>query len=352
MAEQMRVAATLEVRGFDVDVAIGPGQRVAVIGPNGAGKSTLLQLIAGSLRPDTGTVELHGVTVASPRGFVPPHKRRVAYVEQRPLLFPHLTVLENVMFGPLSRGANRSAARERALAELELTGVAHLADRRPAQLSGGQAQRASLARGLAFDPDVVLLDEPFAALDATVTPELRRMLRSRLAGLTTVVVTHELLDVVTLADRQVALEGGRVVADGPVEELASAPSTQFLADFVGLNLLGGVALAEDRVDLGGQNIIGMPNGDLAAGRHARVTVAPDAVAIHREMPEGSPRNAMRAQVMRVEPGGAVVGVTVDLGGQPLRASLTPGAVAELALMPGDDVVAVIKATQVRLHPAH
>lgn len=351
MADQLHVAAALHSRGFDVDVRVGEGERVAIVGPNGSGKSTLLQLAAGSLRPDAGTVTLGGATVASPSAFVPPHERRVAYVEQRPLLFPHLTVLENVMFGPLSRGAGRAAARSRALEELESTGVAQLAGRRPSQLSGGQAQRVSLARGLAFDPDLVLLDEPFAALDATVTPELRRMLHARLAGLTTIVVTHELLDVVTLADRLVALDGGRVAADGPVEDLATAPSTRFLADFVGLNLLGGTVAETNRVNLGGaQEVIGLHNDDLVPGAHARVTVAPDAIALHRVVPEGSPRNALRAEVVRVEPRGPLVSVTVAVGEQLLRASLTPGAVAELALVPGDDVVAVVKATQVRLHP--
>ncbi|SDL21281.1 ABC transporter ATP-binding protein [Tessaracoccus oleiagri] len=349
MAEALTVSATIAGRGFDVDLTIAEGERVAVVGPNGAGKSTLLQLVAGSLRPTSGSVALGGREVASPTTYLPPHRRRVAYVEQRPLLFPHLDVLENVMFGPLARGVKRQAARARAVAELEATGCGDLVHRRPAQLSGGQAQRVSLARGLAFDPDVVLLDEPFAALDASVTPELRRLLRHRLHGLTTILVTHELLDVVTLADRIVALEDGGVVADGPVERVSASPSTQFLADLVGVNLLGGTVVAGNRLDLGVVELTGLYNDDLVPGHHGRATVAPDAISLHRSRPEGSPRNALRGSVVAIEPRGPVVGVTVDVG-QRLRASLTPAAVAELELSPGEEVVAVVKATQVRLHP--
>lgn len=350
MADLVHLAAQVAPRGLDVDLAVRPGERVALVGPNGAGKSTVLQLVAGSLRPTAGAVAIDGATVSSPTLHVPPHRRSVAYVEQKPLLFPHLSVLENVMFGPRARGVPRRAARRRAAAELEATGAADLAERRPTQLSGGQAQRVSLARALAIDPALVLLDEPFAALDVSVTPELRRLLRARLVGMTTLLVTHELLDVVTLADRLVLVEGGRVVADGPVEQLCEAPATQFLADFVGLNLLHGKACGTDRIDLGGQVLVGLSNGDLVAGDRARATVAPEGIALHRVAPHGSPRNALTATVTGIEPRGPVVGVALELAGQRLRADLTPAAVAELGLGVGDDVVAAMKATQVRLHP--
>lgn len=347
--ESLHVSAAIEGRGFAVDVRIQRGDHVAVVGPNGAGKSTFLQLIAGSLRPTAGQVALHGDVVATPERLVPPHRRRIAYVEQRPLLFPHLDVLGNVMFGLVARGIDRREARRRALTELEAVGCAELSDRRANALSGGQAQRVSLARGLAIDPDVLLLDEPFAALDVSVTPALRRLLRDRISGLTTVLVTHELLDIVTLADRLVVLEGGRVAADGPVDALVASPPTRFLADFVGLNLLTGTVDADGALVVGSERITGLSDGELTAGQRARATIAPDAVAIHREAPHGSPRNALRGRIVAIEPRGAVVGVTVDVAGHPLRADLTPGAVADLGLVPDEPVVAVVKATQVRLH---
>ena len=350
MTDLVRVTAEVAPRGVHVDLAIGDGERVAIVGPNGSGKSTLLQLVAGSLRPTAGEVRIGGALVSSPRAHVPPHRRAVAYVEQKPLLFPHLSVLENVMFGPLARGVGRSTSRRRALAELAATGCEELADRRPGELSGGQAQRVSLARSLAIDPALVLLDEPFAALDVSVTPELRRLLRSRLAGMTTVLVSHELLDVVTLADRLVLVEGGRIVADGGVDAMCEAPASRFLADFVGLNLLHGTAVGPGQVDLGGQVLVGLPHGDLVGGEHVRATVAPDGVSLYRRPPEGSPRNALPATVTMIEPRGPVVGVTLELGGQRLRADLTPGAVSDLGLTVGQPVVAVMKATRVRLHP--
>lgn len=350
MPELLRVSAGVKGRRFDVELHVEEGERVAIIGPNGAGKSTLLQLIAGSIRPTSGEVALHGRTIATPTRHVPPHQRRVAYVEQRPLLFPHMNVLENVMFGPLARRARRGDARQRALRELEAVGISDLVTRMPSQLSGGQAQRVSLARGLAFDPEIVLLDEPFAALDVSVTPELRRVLRKRLQGLTTVLVTHEMLDVVSLADRLVVLEEGHVVADGPVADVTGAPTTRFLADFVGLNLLYGEATGPDRMRVGSQEIVATPAEDVAVGTPARVTVEPQAISLHRRTPEGSPRNALQVSVVGLEPRGHVVGVGIELEGQRMQATLTPGAVEELQLMPGDDVIAVMKATQVQLHP--
>lgn len=351
MLDTIRLDARIPSRQFDVQLAAEQGERLAIVGPNGSGKSTLLQLIAGALRPAEGSVELFGDVVADGQRFVPPHKRRVAYVEQRSLLFPHLTVLENVMFGPRSRGVARQLARQRALKELDAVGCLELVARRPSALSGGQAQRVAIARALAFDPQIILLDEPFAALDVTVAPELRRLLRARVEGITTLLVTHELLDAATLTDRMVAIEGGTVVADGRLENIVAAPATGFLADFVGLNLLRGTAAADDSIRIGAQYVTGLANPDLVRGEPARATLPPAAVGIHRGPHEGSPRTALRAIVRGLEPRASVVVVELDVEGQTLRAEITAGAVAELELVPGDEVLAVVKATQVRLHPA-
>lgn len=344
----LHIRAQIPVRRFDINLSISSGERVAVVGPNGAGKSTLLHLIAGSLKPTTGSVEIAGEIVAGER-YVPPHRRRVAFLEQRSLLFPHLSVIENVAFGPEARGVPRAEARARATQELDAVGALEFANRRAHQLSGGQAQRVALARALAIDPHIVLLDEPFAALDVTLAPELRRLLRARLQGITSLLVTHELLDAATLADRVIAIEDGSIAADVAVDELAGAPSTRFLADFVGLNLLHGSAIGPDRIKIGAQQLVGTPNEDLPEGRSTRAIIAPDAVSLHRMAHEGSPRNALRAVVREIEPQGRLVSVGLDLEGQPLRAHLTAGAVAELGLAPGDDVIAVMKAMQVTLH---
>ena len=170
--------------------SLGAGETVAVLGPNGAGKSTLLSIIAGLLRPDAGRAELDGDRVLFDLGAgrahldAPPHPRGTALLAQEPLLFPHLSALDNVAFGPRSAGASSAAARETARHWLAEVDAAALADRRPGQLSGGQAQRVAVARALAADPELLLLDEPMAALDIHAAPLLRRLLKRVLAGRT------------------------------------------------------------------------------------------------------------------------------------------------------------------------
>lgn len=371
MPDLLHVDAEVAERHARLRVSVGGGECVAVVGPNGAGKSTLLQLIAGSLRPSAGTVTLRGEVLSGDGVHVPVHRRRFSYVEQAAWLFPHLNVLDNVAFGPRSRGVSKAGARERARRELEAAGVAELGPRRPNTLSGGQAGRVAIARALAIDPEIVLLDEPFAALDARVTPQLRALLRSRLAGRSAVIVTHDLLDVVTLAQRIVVIEDGHVVADGPVDEVCSAPPTGFLAEFVGVNLLHGRAVEGDVLAVAGQRLRGMvdagrglsladgeaagvdgqPLPALVPGQEARATFAPSAVALHHELPGGSPRNALAVTVTAIEPRGARVAVALSIGHQRLRAELTPQAVAELNLVPGQRLYAVVKAVQVSLHGA-
>lgn len=380
MASFLSVNASMASRDAQFALDVSRGEVVAVVGPNGAGKSTLLGLIAGSLRATGGRVEMLGAALSSESTHVPPHKRTVSYVEQRPLLFPHLNVAENVEFGPRSRGARRGVARERARAELAATGLADLAERKPSALSGGQAQRVSIARALAIDPDLLLLDEPFAALDVSVTPAVRSLLRERLerANQTALIVTHDLLDVVALADTVALVEGGRIVAHGPVDELCAAPPTHFMAEFVGLNLMHGQAVETDVVDLGGGlRLSGI--GEVSAGSPARATFPPNAVSLHRHEVGGSPRNALPVVVRDLESQGAVVSVALEVeaggvgvgvgagaglgsggsgtaglsaGAQRLRAHVTPAAIAELNLLPGDRVVASIKASQVALYPVH
>ena len=320
--------ATVAARRFDLALDVPEGATVAILGPNGAGKSTLLELVAGLLRPDTGAAEWNGVPFFGPDVWLPPHRRGVALLAQEALLFPHLTVLENVAFGPRSAGQARATSRETALRWLEEVEAAELAAKRPGELSGGQAQRVAIARALAADPALLLLDEPLAALDIAVTPTLRRMLRRVLAGRTAIVVTHEVLDALTLADRVVVLGRGGVVEQGDTREVLERPRHPFTAELAGLNLLlgrvveGGIETAVGRVSAESTLIVGARGG---------AAVRPSAITVHATEPDARPGlNVARAEVSDVEPRGDVIRVR-SAG---LFADLTPAQAAALDLVPG------------------
>jgi molybdate transport system ATP-binding protein len=236
-----RLEAAVAARGFDVSLTVGPQETVAIMGPNGAGKSTLLAVIAGLLHPDSGSAEVDGRVLfhqaAGRSVWTAPHQRGTALLAQEPLLFPHLTVLENVAFGPRSRGASRHEARKTARHWLRAVEAAELGGRRPGELSGGQAQRVAVARALAADPELLLLDEPMAALDIHAAPLLRRLLKRVLAGRRAIIITHDVLDALMLADRVIVLEGGSITESGPTREVLQRPRSRFVAGLAGLNLV-------------------------------------------------------------------------------------------------------------------
>ena len=215
----------------DVSVEVPGGSLVALLGPSGSGKSTLLRVIAGLERPDSGAVLLDGVEVTS----VPTQRRGVGFVFQHYAAFKHMTVRENIAFGLKLRRLPRQQVRRRVDELLELVQLAGLADRYPAQLSGGQRQRMVLARALAVEPKVLLLDEPFGALDARVRAELRAWLR-RLHDemhVTSVFVTHDQEEAMELADRIVLMNHGRIEQVGDPRHLYERPANDFVMRFVG-----------------------------------------------------------------------------------------------------------------------
>ncbi|MFD4294347.1 sulfate/molybdate ABC transporter ATP-binding protein [Rhodococcus sp. NPDC058532] len=357
----LRVRARLTRRDTEFDVALADGEVLAVLGPNGAGKSTLLGLVAGLLHPDTGTVTLGDRTLTDTAAgvFVPPHDRGVALLSQQALLFPHLTAAANVAFAPRSRGMSRHAAREVATHWLREVDALDLADRRPSQLSGGQAQRIALARALAADPTLLLLDEPMAALDVAVAPVLRRLLRRilREQHRTAVVVTHDLLDALALADRVLVVESGRVVETGTVRAVLTAPRSPFAARIAGVNLVGGTMRDADHlvtswgVTVSGAAENAQPPG---AGVAAVALFPPSAVAVHTEPPHASPRNVFAVTIAELDVHGSTVRVRAadhPDGSIGLAADVTPAAVADLDLAPGRAVWFAVKAQEVSLLPA-
>ena len=349
------MTATLAARGLDVDLALAPGECVAILGPNGAGKSTLLSVLAGTLRPDSGQAVLAERILYADvpqRIWLPPYARGVALLAQDPLLFPHLSVLDNVAFGRRAAGDAPRAAREAAREWLGQVEAAEFAPRRPAELSGGQAQRVAIARALAAQPALLLLDEPMAALDVGAAPMLRRVLRRVLHGRTALIVTHDLLDAVLLASRVVVLDGGRIVESGPTHEVIRHPRTPFTARIAGLNLIEGHATGTTHLrDARGLEVEGTPHTPLLVGDPALAVFSPTVVSVHAERPGGSARNAFPVTIAELEPRDAQVRVRASDGhGGSMLADVTAAAVSELDLHPGKAVHFSVKATAVTLYP--
>jgi molybdate transport system ATP-binding protein len=349
MSLAARVRLRLGTLDLDVDLEVGSGDVVAVLGPNGAGKTTLFRALAGLAPIADGRVVLDGRVLDDTAAgvHVDTADRPIGVVFQDYLLFGHLTVIDNVAFGLRARGMGRVAARTAAVGWLERVGLSGVARARPKALSGGQAQRVALARALATEPSLLLLDEPLAALDATARVELRSELRRQLARFPGIrlVVTHDPLDAMVLAERLVVLEGGRITHDGTAAELSARPRSRYVAELVGLNLWHGRARGE-LIDLHG-------GGTLTVADHLAgdvvVTVRPQAVAIDTDRPHGSPRNVWPTTVDTLE----VIGdrVRVRLSGTPsVVAEVTPAAVAELGLDRGRRVWATIKATELTAYP--
>jgi iron(III) transport system ATP-binding protein len=226
----------------EVSLEIDRGELVAVLGPSGCGKTTLLRTIAGFERPDAGRVVVSGEVVAGPDRFLPPERRRIGMVFQDYALFPHLTVTANVSFGLAGRPREQREALTRRT--LELVGLQHKSNRHPHELSGGERQRVALARALAPEPELVLLDEPFASLDASLRAGLRREVELILrdAEATALLVTHDQEEALSLADRVAVMREGRIVQVGPPEDVYVRPASRWAAQFVGeVNVLAGVA---------------------------------------------------------------------------------------------------------------
>jgi molybdate transport system ATP-binding protein len=349
-----RIVVRLGILDLDVSLRVDDGEVVALLGPNGSGKTTVLRALAG-LRPvDDGRIELDGVVLDEPatERWVAPEHRPVGMVFQDYLLFPHLGALDNVAFGLRRAGTRRAAARERAAGWLDRMGLGDRHAARPAELSGGQAQRVALARALATEPRVLLLDEPLAALDAGTRDSLRLELRTHLAGFPgmRLLVTHDPVDARALADRVVVLEAGRVVQEGTLDEISAHPRSRYVADLVGVNLWHGRAAGDGSADA----VVTLDDGGrvrVAAPVRGAVwvLVRPDAVALHRAPPEGSPRNAWAGTIAGIDANGDRLRVRVA-GNPTVVAEVTRSAGEELALAAGGPIWAVVKATEVATYP--
>ena len=376
----VHVAGTVTERGWAADARLRPGLVTAVVGHNGAGKSTLAQVIAGTLRLDSGRAQIGERVVDDAATFVPARRRGVAMVSQAPRIFTHMSVVANVAFPLRVRGVGRAEAREAALEQLRAVGIEDLAHRRASDLSGGQAARVAIARALVFRPEVLILDEPTAALDVEATAQVSAVLRERLmgAGITTLLVSHDIAEVLALASHMIVMGEGRVVEEGSPARVLASPTSVFAARLAGLNIVTGPAVARpglvgvrvgegalwaaadspeseaetagagrgdaaraggaDAAPGGGSGVggadaarAGLEGADAApgadagspeplpsspAGEPARValTFPPEAVALSREESHASPRSVLPGVVAGVDVDGSLVSVRVALAG--------------------------------------
>ncbi|MEU5892686.1 ABC transporter ATP-binding protein [Streptomyces sp. NPDC047461] len=330
---------------LDITLTAAPGEVVALLGPNGAGKTTALRALAGLTPLTAGHLRLDATDLDR----TPPESRPVGVVFQDYLLFPHLTALDNIAFGPRCQGATKAEARRQATEWLTRMGLGDHATAKPRSLSGGQAQRVALARALATHPRLLLLDEPLAALDARTRLEVRSQLRRHLADFeaVAVLVTHDPLDAMVLADRLVVIEHGQVVQEGTPSDIARHPRTDYIAQLVGLNLYKGRSEGHTVHLEAGPDIT--TTEDLTG--EAFVAFPPSAVTLYRDRPTGSSaRNLWRCEVAGLETHGDQI--RADLTGElPLAADLTTVAAAELDLHPGAEIWATVKAAQTHAYPA-
>ncbi|HEX9166086.1 MAG TPA: ABC transporter ATP-binding protein [Gemmatimonadales bacterium] len=334
----------------DVSLEVPAGGYALVIGPTGCGKTSLLEAIAGHVPVTTGRIFLQDRDVTS----VPPEARRIGFVYQAYHLFPHLSVRANISYGLKDDPAAGRRVEELAT----MLGIAPLLDRSPRGLSGGEQQRIALARALAPRPAVLLLDEPFAAVD----PAMRRMLRRELQdirereGVTILHVTHDVDDALRLGDLIAVLGNGRIAQAGPPEEVFRYPESAFVADFLGAGtvLKGTLTRTGEREKTTRRFPARFESGGLQleviAEREggAYAVIRPEDVLVSRQPFPDYPRNRFAATVHRVERLGPVANVHLDASGQRLMAAITAATVDTLALRPGDAVSIAIKATAVHL----
>ena len=327
----------LEVDGL----TIGEGV-TAVVGANGTGKTTLGRAVAGLDRLERGSLVIAGSVVDDPAAgvFVPAHRRRVGMVFQDHRLFGHLRVIDNVAFGLRRAGTDRADARRQAAALLERVGVVSSAwQRRPAALSGGQRQRVAVARALAPEPDVLIVDEPLASVDSSGRAQLRSLLAESPAR-HVILITHDPVDVATLAHGVVVLDGGAVVSRGSAAAVTASPGCEWAATFLGANVVPGRA---EGASVTTEDGLVLTVAEEAAGP-VYITFPAHAVTLHRDRPAGSARNAWQAELQRVDVDGERA--RVHLGGPlEVRADVTRRSADELGLRPGLTIWASLKATE-------
>ncbi|GHO86517.1 ABC transporter ATP-binding protein [Dictyobacter formicarum] len=364
-----------QVDAFHLDVAfsIQSGQTTVLLGESGAGKSTILRLLAGLQLPQQGHMVLNGITYYNSKAgiFIPPQRRPFGYVFQDYVLFPHLTVFENVAFGLRAQHLPRSRVRASVAEALEMVQLPHLSQRLPAQLSGGQQQRVAIARALALRPQLLLLDEPLAALDVQTRREVRQELRTilREVQITTLFVTHHYLDGLLFGDQLLVVDQGRLVQQGDQRELREFPRSSYIAELVGVNFFRGQLLRTENETTCLIRLLPNPSTNQpvemvamlkeqatlpVSGTEIFVVIDPRSITLHLAQPEGSARNVFQGTIMHIIPlststgsydGKVRVSIALSQAGAPLTAEVTENSVTRMELQEGQTIFATFKASE-------
>jgi molybdate transport system ATP-binding protein len=361
-SEPAGLSVDLRVRrgGFVVEAAfdVSAGETVALLGPNGAGKSTVVEAVAGAIRPESGRIRAGVRVLQDDRTYVPPEDRAIGIAFQDGILFPHMDAADNVAFPLRSKGMSAKAARERAIRSLREVAPAVQPDSAIDALSGGERQRVSIARAIIGEPVALVMDEPLSAIDAAARPGLRSLIRRTVSGFAgpCLLVTHDPVDAMTLSERMVILEHGKVTQTGTPAQVLSAPRTPYAAELVGVNLFRGRLErlpdgAGRLVTDDGEVTVGWPAGtvDAIAGSEVLAILSPSVVSLHPSRPEGSARNVFEGVVGEVSSYGGRARVRLATS-PPLVAEITAGSLERLGLRAGSVAWASFKAVEVRVLP--
>ncbi|ASJ14712.1 tungstate ABC transporter ATP-binding protein WtpC [Thermococcus radiotolerans] len=327
-----------EFRLREISFDVSEGEHFIILGPSGAGKTVLLEIIAGIIEPDAGRVLLNGEDITH----WPPEMRGLAYIPQNYALFPHMSVFDNIAFGLKLRRVPRAEIERKVKEIAGVLGIAHLLHRKPKTLSGGESQRVAIARALVVEPELLLMDEPFANLDVQTRAKLLGEMKhwKRELGFTALHVTHSFEEAVSLGDRVGVMLDGRLVQTGSVRDVFSRPSSEEVARFLGFeNIIEGTA--EGRILRSNGVEIELPAE--ARGR-VRVGLRPEDIILSLGPIRTSARNEFKALVESVEELGPLVRVHLRIGGLYLRAFITRSSMLEMGITKGREVYVSFKAS--------
>ncbi len=335
-----------EFRLQNINMVVKDYEYLVILGPSGTGKTVFLEVIAGMYTPDAGEIRFNGKNITR----LDPEERQIGFVYQDYLLFPHLDVEDNIIFGLKIRKTSKPQMQEQLNKMVDLLGISHLLKRYPATLSGGEQQRVAIARALITAPKLLLLDEPLSALDQQSREIFRQELKRihRQSGIITIHITHDFTEANTLADRIVVFHDGKIEQVGNPEDIFNRPQSHFVASFIGAeNIYEGEIVVKDESKIVKVNNIQLSVVTDHEGR-VKVSIRPEDIILANEMINTSARNCLRCKITEILPQGVVVKVKMDAG-IPLTVLVTKTSAEEMKITSGQTVYAIFKSTAIHVY---